>query len=152
MFLNNKTMDWLNRKEENERNALIQAASNKLSKYKKTYKSRLQEINDRKREKLQERIRVKEQQEREKLRKMTEYTNGIMRHGLWQSEEEVDNMLSSYGENQKKDVLKAQLRFREDVLHQMPDDKKTFNFTKAVEGKKARKNLSVEELTDNLKS
>ena len=75
-----------------------------------------------------------------------------MMHGLWQSESQVDNMLLSYANKMEQvDVLKAQLTFRKGVLLQVPDDKKTFNFTKSVEGRNSRQNLSIEDLKSNLK-
>lgn len=43
----------------------------------------------------------------------------MIRHGLWQSAEEVENVLMSYGNTTDKLVaLKAQLKFRKEVLHQ----------------------------------
>lgn len=152
MFLNNKTTEWLNAKEEKERNILIQKASRQTHSYRQTYKARLSEINQRKYEKIQEKVRLKEKQEKEKLRKQTEYTNNIVLNGLWQSESEIDNMLLSYlKDSEKIEALKGQIKFRKEVLLQVADEKKTFNFTKAVNGGKSRKSLSVSELTDNLK-
>jgi hypothetical protein len=49
----------------------------------------------------------------------------------------------------KISALKAQLNFRKHVLMQRPKDKDVFNFTKSV-GKR-RMNLTVEELTTNVK-
>ena len=55
-------------------------------------------------------------------------------------------------DKQKIEVLKAQLKFRKEVLLQVPGKKSTFNLTKTVEGKQTRKNLSVQEFTSNLKA
>jgi hypothetical protein len=49
-------------------------------------------------------------------------------------------------------ILKAQLKFRKEVLHQVIEDKATYNITKTVRDKKSRHNLSVDELKDNLNS
>lgn len=125
MFLNNKTMDWLNAKEETEKNELIGRASKQIQKYKVNYKARLHEINRKKQEKIQEKVRQKEKQERERLKKQTEYTNNIVMHGLWQCRNEVDNMLSSYSNDREKvEALNAQIKFRKEVLNQVPDEKK----------------------------
>lgn len=89
--------------------------------------------------------------ERESLRKQENLTNDIIKHGMWQTENEIDNMLASYIKaSEKIDVLKIQLKFRKEVLLQAPTDKKIFNVTKAVDGK--RTSLSVECPTTNLKS
>ena len=52
-------------------------------------------------------------------------------HGLWQTEGEVENMLRSYETKTSKiDALKAQIKFRRDVLKQKAEDKKSFSFSK----------------------
>lgn len=48
-------------------------------------------------------------------------------------------------------AIKAQLKFRKEVLNQIPDDKTVFNITKTKEGSKSRKQLTVEEFVKNLK-
>ena len=48
-------------------------------------------------------------------------------------------------------MLKAQLKFRKEVLHQVAEDKATYNITKTVRNKKSRQNLSVDELKENFK-
>ena len=60
--------------------------------------------------------------------------------------------LSHTNPKQKKiNVLKAQLKFRKEVLHQVAEDKATYNITKTVRDKKSRQNLSVDELKENFK-
>ena len=79
----------------------------------------------------------KQNAEREKIRKQEVNTNDIIRHGLWQSEMEIDNMLRSYeNESEKVAALKSQLRFQKEVLLQIPENKSSFNFSKSVDGKK----------------
>jgi len=153
MFLNNRTMDWLNSKKEHERNALIASASKQVKQLRITFKNRIQEIKQQRIYKMQEKIKKREEIERERIRKQTEYTNNIISHGLWQSESQVKNMIMSYkSQTEKINVLKAQLKFRKEVLHQVAEDKATYNITKTVRDKKSRQNLSVDELTDNLNS
>jgi len=48
MFLNNKTIDWLNAKEETEKNELIGRASKQIQKCRVNYKAKLHEINKKK--------------------------------------------------------------------------------------------------------
>ncbi|XP_053402713.1 uncharacterized protein LOC123550228 [Mercenaria mercenaria] len=118
--------------------------------YKISYKTRPQEIEDKRREKNQEKVRLKGRQEREKFRKQTEYSNKIMLHRRWQSETEVDNMVAS---NLTKTAQTEVIRFRKDVLLQVPDDKKkTFNFTTFVQRRKFRQSLDPEDLKLNLKA
>ena len=62
-------------------------------------------------------------------------------------------MLSSYEtEKEKIEALKVQLKFRKEVLSQIPDMKQTFNVTKSVDGQKSRKSLNSQELSLNLKT
>ena len=62
-------------------------------------------------------------------------------------------MLRSYEkESEKVEVLKSQLRFRKEVLLQVPENKSSFNFSKSVDGKKSRKSLNSAELSENLKA
>ncbi|KAH3729787.1 hypothetical protein DPMN_055765 [Dreissena polymorpha] len=110
------------------------------------YKRRLNEIEKQRRIAVAEQIRKKEAARQEQLRQQEEFTKDIINYSLWQSESEVDNMLLSY----KKDsdtikALKAQVRFRKNVLHQIPSDKFKFNFSKKG------KDFTVNELTANLK-
>ena len=74
--------------------------------------------------------------------------------GLWQSVDDVDSNLLLYKtKGDKISALKAQLRFRNKVLHQAPKDdnlKDVYSVTKKVGNK--RVNLSVEELTEKVKS
>lgn len=60
-------------------------------------------------------------------------------------------ILSYEKKNEKIEALKAQLKFRKDVLNQIADNKAVFNVTQTKDGSKSRKQLSVEELVQNLK-
>ena len=120
MFLNNQTVNWLNQNDEKERNSLIKKASFQVQKYEINYKCRLHEINKSKQVKIQEKVKLKEKQDRDRLRKQTEYTENIVLHGLWQSESEIDNILSYNSENEK---AQGQIKFRKDVLFQVSDEK-----------------------------
>jgi hypothetical protein len=60
-------------------------------------------------------------------------------------------ILSYIKKNEKVEALKAQLKFRKEVLNQIPDDKTVFCITKTKDGSKSRKQLGVEELVQNLK-
>ena len=153
VFLNNKTLKWLHSKDQVERDKLINSASKSVKELKLKYKARIQDIEQKRKIAIQEKIIQKENAERERLRRQEQTTSDIVIHGLWQSESEVDNMLASYeSEKQKIEAAKVQLKFRKDVLHQTVDNKHVFNFSKAVEGKKSRKSLSSDGMSANLKS
>ena len=101
---------------------------------------------------MNEEIRKREELKQAKIERQEQYTKDILFHGLWQSELEFENMLKSYErKGDKIEALKAQLKFRKDVLQQIPDNKTVFNFTKSEEGKILRKSLNVDELKENLK-
>ena len=59
-------------------------------------------------------------------------TSDIVQSGLWLSTEEIDKNLEQYSsETQKREALKAQLRFRKTVLQQIfSSDKDIYNFSK----------------------
>jgi hypothetical protein len=153
MFANNKTMNWLKSKSEEERGKLIAEASKDVKTVRKKFKSRLTAITENRREAVQLEIAKKEMLRREKIRKQEAYTKDILTHGLWQSEVEVDNMLPSYTKIKDKiEALKAQISFRKNVLLQQTDTKETFNFSKKKPQSKSKQNLSVNELTCNLKT
>ncbi|XP_060557311.1 uncharacterized protein LOC132717769 [Ruditapes philippinarum] len=151
MFLNNKTSEWLKSKKEHERKELIENASKNVKNVKAAYKNRLCEIKQNRRLKQQELMMKKQHLERERVERQTKYTENMIRHGLWQSTEEVENMLASYqSEIEKVEALKAQLKFRKEVLNQVAETKSQFNLTKGMKGSKKRKKLTVDELKENL--
>ena len=153
MFANNKTMEWLAEKDSKERDITIKKASRQVPSMRRKFKERISSIEEQRKIKMQEKIRKREESQREKIRKQETHTRDILFHGLWQSQAEIDQMLLTYDtKSDKTAALKAQLKFRKQVLLQVPENKTNFNLTKCVQGKKSRKNLSVEELTENLKS
>ena len=63
-------------------------------------------------------------------------TSDMVQHGLWQSIEDIEKHLTQLkSENQKKEALKVQLRFRKTVLQQVyPANKDVYKFSKKGEG------------------
>lgn len=78
-------------------------------------------------------------------------TNDILYWGLWQTIEQVENILKPMKEKDKVEALNAQLRFRKNILQQRTSNSEVFNFTKSESGGKRRRNLTSKELTDNVK-
>ena len=113
MFANNRTLDWLLSKDDNERDKLIKEASKKITSLKHTYRERTHEIENNRRK-----SRKNENLQRKRLQKQENSTKEIIHHGLWQLESEVDNMLESYQKpTQKIEAFKAQLKFRKEVYY-----------------------------------
>ena len=101
---------------------------------------------------MQEKLKQRDRVEKKKLKKQQNCTTDIINHGLWHSASEVENMVMSYEkESEKIKALKAQIRFRKEVLNQKPTEMGIFNFTKQLVGQ-SRKHLTVDELKTNLKS
>lgn len=78
-------------------------------------------------------------------------TNDILYWGLWQTIDQVENILKPMKEKDKVEALNAQLRFRKNILQQRTSNSEVFNFTKSESGGKRRRNLTSKELTDNVK-
>lgn len=78
-------------------------------------------------------------------------TNDILYWGLWQTIEQVENILKPMKEKDKVEALNAQFRFRKNILQQRTSNSEVFNFTKSESGGKRRRNLTSKELTDNVK-
>ena len=78
----------------------------------------------------------------------------ISYYGLWQSESQIERNLATFeAKGDMVDGLKAQLHFRKEILQQPPPsthDKSVYNFT-VVESQGKRKELTVVELTENVK-
>lgn len=99
--------------------------------------------------------KLKKKQEvlkQEKLEKQEQYAKDIFFSwtlAIWSRN--WQHSVSYERDSDKIAALKAQLKFRKEVLHQKPEERSTFNFTRAEEGKKSRESLSLEELVSNLK-
>jgi hypothetical protein len=65
-----------------EKYALIASASKQVKQLRITFKNRIQEIKQQRIYKMQEKIKKKEELERERIRKQTEYTNNIVSFGI----------------------------------------------------------------------
>lgn len=150
MFANNKTLEWLNSKDENEQKRLIAGARKDVRKVLRKFKERKAEIYERRRQMLEENTRKQKEARQNKERQIEQFTQDMIEFSLWQTECEVDNQVKSYEtKSMQLKALKAQLRFRHHVLQQEPDNKAVFNFTKLEDGK--RRNLTIDELSDNVK-
>lgn len=73
--------------------------------------------------------------------------NDILYWGLWQTIDQVENILKPMKEKDKVEALNAQPRFRKNILQQRTSNSEVFNFTKSESGGKRRRNLTSKELT-----
>lgn len=73
--------------------------------------------------------------------------NDILYWGLWQTIDQVENILKPMMEKDKVEALNAQPRFRKNILQQRTSNSEVFNFTKSESGGKRRRNLTSKELT-----
>ena len=92
---------------------------------------------------IQEKIKKQKALRVEKLRNQEKQTQSIIMHELWQSENEIDNMLNSYQtKTELMEALNVQIKFRKNVFQQVSDDKTCFNVTKCQEEKRQEKILA----------
>lgn len=153
MFCHNKTMEWLNNKTDAEKYELLKDARHDVSKCRKLFQDRRKEIEFKRKEILQKKFLEIEEKERKRIEEIESYTNNIIEWGLWQTVSQVDNhLLMLKNDKDKISALKAQLKFRKNVLHQKPSsgNNEIFIFSKVVNGKRVP--LSVQELSNNVKS
>lgn len=151
MFSHNRTLEWLQKKNAKEKEQLLSAARKEVKVVKSKFKDRVQAIKESQKEALLAKIKKSEELKAQRLRKKEQQTNDIVFWGLWQNDQQVESALREIQTTkQKVAALKAQLHFRNNVLHQKPDNMKgVYSVTKLIGNK--RVNLTPEELTMNLK-
>lgn len=150
MFTANKTGEWLKSKTEIERKEMIATAQKDMVNFKCTFQKRKAEIARKRKQALADAFEKAKKKEENRMQKLENYTSDIVYYQLWQSVDQVDLKLSDIPSiTEKKRALKCQLNFRQHVLKQKPENPKVFLFSKSVDNKS--KQLSVEELTENLK-
>ena len=119
LFTNNKTSEWFTRKSEKERDKMMADARKNAPLYRKRYQQRKLQIEEERTRQQAEKQRAKEEAQRKLLATKEKLTMDILDFGLWQTETQVDSNLESLrSESQKREALKAQLRFRKTVLLQ----------------------------------
>jgi cyanate lyase len=150
-FAINKTGKWLKEKTDEKIHELLASARKEVADIRRKFKYRQTVITERRREKLEETRQQKEAEAARKLQKQEEITNEIIFYGLWQSTDQVDRVLDTIETNKEKlKALKAQLRFRKEILKQHPDNPAIYRFSKKNNGKTVA--LSVEEMSENVKA
>ena len=146
LFSNNKTREWLETKSPDELKLLMETARKSVPKHKQKFKERLVSIREHRAKLQQKQEQEKEAAKQRLLLEKERITTDMIQYGLWQSETDVNEGLErAKSETQKRQSLKAQLRFRKTVLQQMYNsDKDVYKFSKN------KGQLNSKALKDNL--
>ena len=151
-FAQNKTLQWLQQKTADEQQLLLKSARQGVVSIRAKFKSRQQNIREARLAKLREEKLAQEMKLAKSLRDRELETNDVIYWGLWQTVEQIDDSLKNIkSDSEKIEGLKAQLRFRKNVLKQEYSDKSIFNFSVKSDTTSKRENLKWEELRNNLK-
>ena len=150
MYSHNKTREWLESLPDEERNKLIDNARKQGKSARMKFKERLRAIEAKRLEIQEERKRKLEVTEQKRRQELEELTNNVCYYGLWQSIEQVNEGLATLDtENEKREALQAQLKFRRKVLNQKHQDSKVYNFTVRQPSGKYMK-LTIDEMKTNV--
>ena len=136
LFSNNKTREWLESKSPDELKSLMETARKLVPKHKQKFKERLLAIQAHRIELQQKQEQEKEAAKQRLLLEKERITTDMIQYGLWQSEADVNEGLKlAKSETQKRQSLKAQLRFRKTVLQQTYNaDKDIYKFSTKQKG------------------
>ena len=143
MFCLNETGKWLQQKDTEERIEKIDNARKAAPKLQELYQERRRDIKNQRSENL---LKKREEEEKRKARQMKEkemIVNDILYYGLYQNKDQLETGINNIkSKTEKVDALKAQLRFRQQILKQHVDPV-YFRFSEK------KRQLSLEELKEN---
>ena len=150
LYSHNKTREWLSSLKDDEKQQLLKSARSEGKLIRNQFKARLKVIEAKRLEIQEEKQQKMKDIESKRLQELEKITNAVCFYGLWQSEEQMNESLQRLNsENEKREALKSQLRFRKTVLKQKHGDPKVYNFSrKGLDGKYTT--LNVEELKQNV--
>lgn len=149
LFAQNKTLGWLESKGEQDQENILRDARKHAKLLHQKFKERKSSIQAERQKSLDDKIKKREQEIRNRIKRLEGYTTNMIDFGLWQTVSQVDEQLQSYSSNHEKIAgLKAQINFRQFVLKQGAD-KEYYKLSKVEHGK--RKLLTVPELANNVK-
>ncbi len=143
MFSFNKTTEWLKAKTEEKEKQLLEQSRRQVARMQREF------IERQKLKLLKERLQKEEAARKKRLNAKIQQANSILFWGLMQTEDQVEKGLEGMSKSEQTDCLKAQLRFRKNVLEQKSTDSKIFNFS-VQDSDKTRRQLTVSELKDNV--
>ncbi|XP_065933731.1 girdin-like [Magallana gigas] len=149
LFLMNKTSTWIMRNSENTE-VLISEASKSVIDERELFSRRKAEIQRQREERQEEEFQKRAEKRRKKRMQLEKQSDDIVNYGLWKSPRECKLKLKELNRTSDKcNALKAQLRYRKNVLKQTDLDKKLYSFSKIGSNGK-RHPLTHMELMSNL--
>ena len=149
MFTLNKTAEWLNAQTEEEEKKILKDSRKMVKDTVKAFKDRQMKIKEIKARQLKEKMEKAEAAKKKALEAKIKNANDIIYWGLLQQEDDVSKAMEGLNNSDKLELLKAQIKFRKNVLDQKPSDPKLYNFSTQSQGK--RHQLTVDELVKNVK-
>lgn len=149
LFLMNKTSTWIMRNSENTE-VLISEARRSVIDERGLFSRRKAEIQRQREERQEEEFQKRAEKRRKKRMQLEKQSDDIVNYGLWKSPRECKLKLKELNRTSDKcNALKAQLRYRKNVLKQTDLDKKLYSFSKIGSNGK-RHPLTHMELMSNL--
>ena len=128
---------------------LIALAREEGKEIRKTFKTRLKEIEAKRVEEMNRKKEELAKKEAKRLKDAEDMTNDMCFYGLWQSANQVEEGMSRLPIKEHRKALESQLKFRKNVLKQKSTDTIIFYFSRKNEtGKYIR--LTTEQLKHNL--
>ena len=145
LYSRNKTASWLQQKEPEKRQELLQVARTLAPAVKENFKRRKQEIETCREKALAKKQKEIEQKQLHKTQEKEKLIREIEGIGLWKSRTEVECKLKTIAKKTEKvKILKLQIKYHHKVIEQTPPDTSVFKFSHN------RKQHSIEQLKQNL--
>ncbi|MGH0147156.1 UNVERIFIED_CONTAM: hypothetical protein FKN15_069937 [Acipenser sinensis] len=146
MFKENRSWQWLSSLDSEKKSEVLSIARASVKDQRAVFCERMGTIREARLQAMRDKKQQKIQKEAKDIGAKEQLTVELGKYGgLWDSEEDIDEQLNSLETSARINTVVAQLKFRRFVIG-MKNENGIFNISKA--GKK----LSLEELTNNLKS
>ncbi|RXM95170.1 Spindlin-W [Acipenser ruthenus] len=146
MFKENRSWQWLSSLDSEKKSEVLSIARASVKDQRAVFCERMGTIREARLQAMRDKKQQKIQKEAKDIGTKEQLTVELGKYGgLWDSEEDIDEQLNSLETSARINAVVAQLKFRRFVIG-MKNENGIFNISKA--GKK----LSLEELTNNLKS
>lgn len=149
LFLLNKTSTWIMQNEEDMK-MLISEARKSVTTERELFLRRKGEIQHQREERQEAEFEKRAKLKRKRLERLEKQSDEIVLYGLWKSPQECKRKIKELSSTSDKvQALKAQLRYRKNVLKQKVPEKDLYSFSKKCSNGK-RCSLSHKELMSNL--
>ena len=134
LFANNKTSEWLTKKSKEEKCKIMEEARKNAPQHRRRYHHRISVIEEAAIEQQHKKEKEKEKSAKQQLQAKEKITTDIIDYGLWQSASQLAMLDGIKSETKKREVIKAQLRFRKTVLQQKVPDMSVYQFSSKEKG------------------